>query len=187
MSKGAINSVIGVLALAILAIGLFARPGPGTEKDRDEGGIRIGQKAPGFTLKAPDRNTEYSLSDFEGHFVLLEFWASWCKPCRRESPNLVRAYEKYHDAELEGGKGLRILSISLDKNVKAWKKAIEQDGLKWDSHVSSLKGWKGPVAKKYNVTKIPKNFLVNPEGKVVGMNLRGKDLHLKIDEYLESF
>ena len=187
MSKNSLNTLLAVLAFAVLGIGLFARPGPSAEKNGAKGPIRIGQEAPDFTLKAPDRSSEYSLNDFEGHFVLIEFWASWCKPCRRESPNLVKAWNKYHDAELEGGKGLRILSVSLDKNVKAWKKAIEADGLKWDTHVSSLKGWKGPVAKKYDVTRIPKNFLVNPEGKVVAMDLRGRDLHLKIDEYLESF
>ncbi len=187
MSKSWTNTLLALLALAVLGIGLFARPGPGAKENTPQGSIRIGQKAPDFTLKAPDRETEYSLSDFEGHFVLIEFWASWCKPCRQESPNIVRAYEKYHDAELEGGKGLRILSVSLDKNVKRWKKAIEKDGMKWDTHVSSLKGWKGPVAKKYNVTQIPKNFLVDQNGKIVAMNLRGRKLHLKIDEYLKSF
>ncbi|MFB6257237.1 MAG: peroxiredoxin family protein [Flavobacteriales bacterium] len=189
MTKRSINGLLAILAFAVLAIGLFARPGPvvPSQDGAKKGSIRIGQKAPDFTLKSTDRDEEYSLSDFEGHFVLIEFWASWCQPCRKESPNLVKAYEKYHNATLEGGKGLRILSVSLDKNVKRWKKAIEEDGLKWDTHVSSLKGWKGEVVQKYGVEAIPRNFLVNPDGKIVAINLRGRDLHLKIDEYLKSF
>ncbi len=187
MPRSSGNILLALGAITVLGLGLFARPGPDTPKEEQSGSIRIGQKAPGFTLKGTDRKKEYSLSDLEGHFVLIEFWASWCAPCRKESPNLVRAWEKYHDAELEGGKGLRILSVSLDKNVKAWKKAIEADGLKWDTHVSSLKGWKGPVAEKYGVSRIPKNFLVNPEGKVIATDLRGRDLHLTIDEHLKSF
>jgi peroxiredoxin len=186
MWKRSGNILLGLAALAVLAIGLFARPGPNAGGN-EKGSIRIGQKAPDFTLKGPDRKTEHSLSELEGHFVLIEFWASWCKPCREESPNLVKAWEKYSDAELEGGKGLRILSVSLDKNKERWKKAIEKDGLEWPHHVSSLEGWNGPVAQKYNVKQIPKNFLVNPDGKVVAMNLRGRKLHLKIDEYLKSF
>ena len=186
LPKSSGNILLALGAIAVLGLGLFARPGP-DRPEKKEGGIMIGQKAPDLTLKAPDRETEYSLSDFEGHYVLIEFWASWCRPCRKESPNLVRAYEKYSEAELEGGKGLRILSVSLDKNLEAWKKAIEKDGLKWDTHVSSLKGWKGPVADEYGVTRIPKNFLVNPEGKVIAIDLRGRKLHTSIDEHLESF
>lgn len=187
MFKRWMNGLLVVAAFAVLGIGLFARPGPNAEPGDGGDSIRIGQEAPDFTLKGPDREERYSLSDFEGHFVLIEFWASWCQPCRKESPNLVKAWEKYSDAELEGGKGLRIFSVSLDKNKKRWGEAIQADGLKWPYHGSSLKGWDGPVAQKYNVTRIPRNFLVNPDGKVVAMDLRGRKLHMKLDEYLESF
>ncbi len=187
MKKKLLNGLLLVGILISLAFGILGGPKPEGERKEGASSIRIGQEAPGFTLKAPDRKTEYSLSDLEGHYVLIEFWASWCKPCRKESPNIVRAYEKYKDAELEDGDGFRILSVSLDKNLKDWKKAIEKDGLDWPYHVSQLKGWKGKACKKYGVREIPKNFLINPEGKVIAKDLRGRELHLKIDEYLESF
>jgi len=120
------------------------------------------------------------LSDFKGQVVLLDFWASWCRPCRSENPNVVRAYEKYKD------KGFTVFNVSLDKNKAAWEKAIKADGLIWDNHASNLKGWGEPMAKPYSVSSIPRTFLIDKEGKIVAKNLRGKALDNKLEELFSA-
>jgi len=115
------------------------------------------------------------LSDYRGKYVLLDFWASWCGPCRAENPNVLDNYEKYHS------KGLEILAVSLDDKKDAWLKAIKDDGLEW-AHVSDLKGWKNEVAKKYNINAVPSNFLIDKEGKIVAVDLRGEELTQKLGE-----
>ena len=115
------------------------------------------------------------LSDYRGKYVLLDFWASWCGPCRAENPNVLDNYEKYHS------KGLEILGVSLDDKKDAWVKAIKDDGLEW-AHVSDLKGWKNEVAKQYNINAVPSNFLIDKEGKIVAVNLRGEELSQKLAE-----
>ncbi len=133
-----------------------------------------GKAAPVFTMA----NTEgkmVKLSDFKGKYVLIDFWASWCGPCRKENPNVVAAYKKYHD------KGFEILGVSLDSNKEAWLKAIQADGLSWN-HVSDLKGWKNDAAALYGVKSVPASFLLDPQGKVVGKDLRGEALHQTLAE-----
>ncbi|NML38749.1 TlpA family protein disulfide reductase [Chitinophaga sp. G-6-1-13] len=115
------------------------------------------------------------LKDYRGKYVLLDFWASWCGPCRAENPNVLDNYEKYHS------KGLEILAVSLDDKKDAWVKAIKDDGLTWE-HVSDLKGWKNEVAKEYNIRAVPSNFLIDKEGKIVAVNLRGEELTKKLEE-----
>ena len=116
-----------------------------------------------------------SLSSFRGKYVLLDFWASWCGPCRMENPNVVSVYAKYH------GKGFDILSVSLDKpgDKDKWLKAIHADGLTW-THVSDLQFWNNAVAKEYGVGAIPQNFLIDPQGKIIGKALRGDELEKKL-------
>lgn len=116
---------------------------------------------------APDRKTTYNLSDLKGKVVILDFWASWCRPCRHKNPQLVELYNKYND------QGLEIFSVSLDADTKRWKKAIQQDKLVWEYHVSDLKKWKSEPAQKYGVTSIPKLFIINREGSIVAVNPRG--------------
>jgi peroxiredoxin len=118
-----------------------------------------------------------SLSSFRGKYVLLDFWASWCGPCRMENPNVVKVYEEFH------GKGFDILGVSLDKSAdKAkWLKAIQDDRLSW-TQVSDLGFWNNAAAKEYGVTAIPMNFLIDPRGKIIGRNLRGEDLEKKLGE-----
>ncbi|WP_249219679.1 peroxiredoxin [Chitinophaga sp. HK235] len=115
------------------------------------------------------------LTDYRGKYVLLDFWASWCGPCRAENPNVLDNYEKYHK------KGLEILAVSLDDKKAAWLKAIKDDGLTWE-HVSDLKGWKNEVAKEYNIRAVPSNFLLDKDGKILAVNLRGEELTQKLEE-----
>lgn len=129
----------------------------------------IGDTAPDFTL--PDtEGKELSLSSTRGKVVLLDFWAAWCPPCRQESPNLVKAYKKYHDS------GLEIFQVSLDQTREAWLKGIKDDKLDEWIHVSDLKYWESMVVELYKFSSIPANFLLDPEGRIIAKDLRGDDL-----------
>jgi len=134
----------------------------------------IGQVAPNFTLQTPE-GQDISLSSLRGKCVLIDFWASWCGPCIRELPNIKKVYEKYHD------KGIEIISISLDDKKSNWTKAIEKHQIPW-LHVSSLKGWKCPVAKLYNVTGVPAMYLLDAEGRIVSDNARGEALETEVSK-----
>ncbi len=135
----------------------------------------VGQKAPEIVMASTD-GTDISLSDLQGQMVLVDFWASWCGPCRRENPFLVEAYEEFKDAEFDEGSGFTIFSVSLDLKKDSWEKAIVKDSLVWDYHVSDLKGWKNEAAIRYGVRGIPANFLLNGKGEIVAVNLRGEAL-----------
>lgn len=143
-----------------------------------------GEKAPDFELVSPE-GKKVKLSKLKGKMVLVDFWASWCRPCRGENPNVVQAYQKYRKRKFENGNGFEIVSVSLDRDADKWKKAIEDDGLVWKHH-----GWDqgGEVSKLYQVTSIPKAFLIDGDGKIVasGSEVRGMQLHLTLDEFLEK-
>lgn len=129
----------------------------------------------------PDVNgKEVRLSSFKGKYVLVDFWASWCKPCRFENPNVVKAFNRFKD------KNFTILGVSLDKEKSDWLQAIQNDGLTW-THVSDLKEWESPVVDLYNFGNIgiPFNVLVNPDGKIIAQELRGPALEAKLDEVLK--
>ncbi|NDF60324.1 MAG: TlpA family protein disulfide reductase [Crocinitomicaceae bacterium] len=128
--------------------------------------------------------SKINLSDFKGKVILLDFWASWCGPCRRENPNVVEAYSKYKKSKFQTGKGFEVISISLDRNEQDWKKAIETDGLIWKQHILD-KG--GKIARDYGVSSIPTAFLIDGTGKIVatGQTIRGIGLHLEIDKLLK--
>ena len=112
------------------------------------------------------------LSDLRGKVVLLDFWASWCGPCRRENPNVVKIYNKYKDA------GFTVMSVSLDKDKNAWQEAIKRDNLSWTNHVSDLKAWSNEAAQLYKVTGIPFTVLIDKEGKIIKTNVRGEELEV---------
>ncbi|HEX7414686.1 MAG TPA: TlpA disulfide reductase family protein [Bacteroidia bacterium] len=148
------------------------------EKLNSVRGITLGYPAINFTL--PDVNGKnVSLSSYKGKYVLVDFWASWCGPCRGENPAVVAAYLKYKD------KGFDILGVSLDQNKDKWKQAIDKDKLTW-THVSDLKGWQCEVAQKYGVTSIPFNVLLDKDGKIIAKALRGSALEAKLAELFDK-
>lgn len=130
--------------------------------------VNVGGIAPDIDLASPD-GTQISLASLRGKYVLIDFWASWCKPCLAEAPNVKAVYDKYRDREFE------VYGVSLDEKSDAWQAAIAEYGLDW-IHVSSLQGWKCPAAKRYDVTGIPKTFLLDPDGRIIAVDLRGEKL-----------
>ncbi|MEO1408317.1 MAG: TlpA disulfide reductase family protein [Bacteroidota bacterium] len=136
--------------------------------------LMIGAVAPDFTQRTPE-GEEFSLSDLRGKVVLLDFWASWCGPCRRENPHVVKLYKKYQE------KGFDILGVSLDRQKDRWLAAIDKDKLTWH-HVSDLKGWQNEVAGSYSVRSIPHTLLLDQDGKIIARNLRGGQLDAKLKE-----
>ena len=143
-----------------------------------------GSIAPDFELKSPSGKT-IKLSSLKGKVVLIDFWASWCKPCRHENPNVVEAYNKYRKSKFKNGKGFEVISVSLDRQPEAWKKAIKTDGLIWKNHGLDVGG---KVSAEYGVQSIPTAFLIDGDGKVIasGNKIRGLKLHIALDKLLED-
>lgn len=140
--------------------------------------VSIGSKAPDFTASNPE-GKPVSLSQHNGKYVLLDFWAAWCGPCRRENPNVVKAWQKYHS------KGFDVFGVSLDKNKADWIKAIKDDQLTW-TQVSDLAFWDSAPAKLYGVRAIPSNVLIDPKGIIIARNLRGAELDQKLQELFKE-
>lgn len=170
-----LNILLAIAATAVLAFGFIYKND--AKQSGNVLGTNIGNLAPEMKFHSPE-GKEISLSSLKGKIVLIDFWASWCGPCRAENPNVVKLYNKYKD------RGFEIFSYSLDDKKDKWIAAIEKDGLSWTSHASELKGWQSAICEQFQIISIPTNYLIDRNGNVIAFNLHGNDLEAMLEKTL---
>ena len=171
------NKLVNILILVMMPVFIQAQ--------NSRPALEVGTEFPDISV-ADVNGEKLSLSTLRGSVVLVDFWASWCGPCRYENKNVVSVYEKFKDTTFKSGNGFKIYSVSLDINKEAWQAAIQNDRLSWPDHVCDFGGWRSEPALKLGIHSIPSNFLLDANGIIIAKNLRGEDLNAKIEELLNG-
>ncbi|HMQ08771.1 MAG TPA: TlpA disulfide reductase family protein [Saprospiraceae bacterium] len=167
------NRLLNILLIALIA-------GYGFYYWSKKPSFSNGDTAPDFTAELED-GSPFALNDLTGYYVLIDFWGSWCGPCRKENPDLVKLYYKFSKEEFKDAKGFEIVSIGVENHYSSWKSAIEKDGLVWPYHIPQMERFKSDIVSLYKVKEVPTKFLLNPKGEMMAINASA----LEMDRLLE--